>query len=260
MNKSNLSKSTNWLALVIGNSRLHWAYFQDSKLQKTWNTNHLSNAYSLTNNQLPSDFLLPEIPNNLPLYIASVVPSQAQLWQIYSKTQIITLDKIPLKNLYPTMGIDRALAILGAGKIYGFPCLVIDAGTALTLTGVDDNHQLIGGAILPGLKLQFQSLSTKTAALPHINLPDHLPTRWAKKTDEAIVSGILYTVLGGIKMFINDWLDQFPDSQIILTGGDAVQLSHYFKQQDAVAFQSLKIDSNLIFWGMRSLLLENNKK
>jgi len=44
----------------------------------------------------------------------------------------------------------RALAVLGAGKKYGFPCLVIDAGTALTFTGVDRDKKLVGGAIDPG--------------------------------------------------------------------------------------------------------------
>jgi type III pantothenate kinase len=32
----------NWLALAIGNSRLHWALFQENKLQSSWDTQHLS--------------------------------------------------------------------------------------------------------------------------------------------------------------------------------------------------------------------------
>jgi len=63
-----------------------------------------------------------------------VVPNQRELWANYGNLRIITLKDIPLLDLYPTFGIDRALAVLGAGKKYGFPCLVIDAGTALTFT------------------------------------------------------------------------------------------------------------------------------
>lgn len=248
MNNLNPSKSPDWLALMIGNSRLHWAYFQEDKLQKTWDTNHLSNL--LITSILPSEFFLPKIPNNLPLYIASVVPSQTKLWQNYPNTKIITLDKIPIKNIYPTMGIDRALALLGAGKIYGFPCLVIDAGTALTLTGVDSDRSLIGGAILPGLKLQFQSLAKKTAALPNVNLPDSLPSRWSINTPDAITSGILYTILGGIKTFIDDWLKQYPNSQVILTGGDSQLLLSYCKQEYFNMSDKLKQDKNIIFFGI----------
>ena len=253
MTTVNPSPSTDWLALVIGNSRLHWGYFQQDKLQTTWDTQHLSNP--LMSPTLPANLLPSNIPNHLPLYVASVVPSQTQLWKTYTKSHFITLDEIPLNNLYPTLGIDRALAVLGAGETYHFPCLVIDAGTALTLTGVDSDRTLVGGAILPGLTVQFQSLSRKTAALPDVNLPNNLPMRWSQTTDKAISSGILYTILAGIQSFVDDWLTDYPNSQILITGGDAIQLSSYFQQYDFKTFQSLVVDQNLIFWGMRSLIL-----
>ena len=137
--------------------------------------------------------------------------------------------------------------------MYQFPCLIIDAGTALTLTGIDGDRTFIGGAILPGLKLQFDSLSTKTAALPNISLPKKLSDRWANNTENSIISGILYTVLGGIKTFIDDWLIKYPESKIILTGGDATQLYDYWQQENYEQLEQIIVDPNLIFWGMRSL-------
>jgi type III pantothenate kinase len=89
------------------------------------------------------------------LSLASVVPNQTALWQDYSNVHEITLDQVPLQGIYPTLGIDRALALWGAGETWGWPMLVIDAGTALTLTGADANRCLIGGAILPGLACSF---------------------------------------------------------------------------------------------------------
>ncbi|MEM8777663.1 MAG: pantothenate kinase [Cyanobacteria bacterium P01_G01_bin.49] len=253
-----LSKSSHWLALVIGNSRLHWGYFQNNTLQNTWDTAHLSQP--LIDKIIPADFLLPQIPNCLPLYIASVVPSQSKLWQTYPKGKIINLDEIPLKSLYSTLGIDRALAILGAGEIYNFPCLVIDAGTALTITGVDRDRTLVGGAILPGLMLQFQSLSVRTAALPYLNLPNRLPNRWVSNTDEAITSGILYTIIGGITTFIDDWLKTYPQSKIILTGGDSQTLFSYFQQQNYRTSENLKLNKNIIFWGIFFYIQHNITK
>ena len=160
---------------------------------------------------------------------------------------------IPLKNLYPTLGIDRALAVLGSGETYGFPSLVIDGGTALTLTGVNQAKELVGGAILSGLNLQFQSLATKTAALPALKFPQTLPTRWAMNTEDAIASGILYNLLSGIIGFIEDWLNQFPESKIILTGGDGERLLSYLNEIYPDIANYCKFDPNLIFWGMRSL-------
>ncbi len=143
------------------------------------------------------------------------------------------------------------MAIWGAAETYGYPCLVIDGGTALTFTGVDPQRQLVGGAILPGLKTQFKSLQQTTAALPEITLPQALPTRWALATDKAIASGVIYTVIAGIESFIVDWCQSFPQSIVVLTGGDAQILHHYLQNQFFKLPISTIVDRNLVFWGMK---------
>ncbi len=149
------------------------------------------------------------------------------------------------------MGIDRALAIWGAAETYGYPCLVIDGGTALTFTGVDAQRQLVGGAILPGLKTQFKSLQQATAALPEITLPQSLPTRWALATDKAIASGVIYTVITGIHSFIVDWCQRFPQSRVVFTGGDAAILDRYLQNQFSQLPTSIIVDRDLVFWGIK---------
>ena len=259
--------SAEWLGLMIGNSHLHWAYFEQDILIRTWQTNHLDcslNSPLIRDLQtlIPpkvgglggrKDTLDRNFSANIPLYLASVVPKQTELFLDYPDLNLIQLTDIPIKNLYPTLGIDRALAVLGSGENYGFPSLVIDGGTALTLTGVNQDRELIGGAILPGLDLQFQSLSQRTAALPRLNLPKTLPNRWAMNTEEAIASGIIHTLLTGIMDFIEDWLKQFPNSKIIFTGGDGEKLLGYLNELYPELTNSFKFDPNLIFLGMRSL-------
>ncbi|BAY85577.1 Baf family transcriptional activator [Calothrix parasitica NIES-267] len=39
---SNPSKT--WLALIIGNSRLHWGLFNQNNLLEAWNTNYLTES------------------------------------------------------------------------------------------------------------------------------------------------------------------------------------------------------------------------
>jgi type III pantothenate kinase len=242
------------IGLSIGNSRYHWAWFLNTKPQSSWDTTYLTpDRFSqslpidlrstITQSQLEID--------RIPIYLASVVPSQTAIWQQLDRVNVITLTDIPLANLYPTLGIDRALAIFGAGESYGYPVLVIDGGTALTITGVDDNRHLVGGAILPGLRLQMRSLSTGTAALPAIVLPSELPLRWSSNTPDAIASGILHTVSAGIRDFIRDWQHLFSDSQIVFTGGDGELLAKYleFESTDRVRF-----DRQLLFHGLASLL------
>jgi type III pantothenate kinase len=258
-----------WLALMIGNSRLHWAWFVGATLKEAWDTNHLpAKAVEQLTQQWASGVMPKEIlprvlvaresytASPLPLYLASVVPTQATLWQAYPATEVITLERMPLLGLYPTLGIDRALAVLGAGETLGYPVLVIDAGTALTFTGADAHQQLIGGAILPGLGLQLQSLARNTAALPEIQLPTQLPPRWAAQTSAAIESGVIYTVLAGIRDFIEDWQSQFPDSQIAITGGDSHLLLTYLQSQFPKTARQIIVEPHLIFWGMRSVRLK----
>lgn len=246
-------KSFDWLCLAIGNSRLHWAWFTEQELQLSWNSPYLTD--SVVNNTIPSlifpkPSLSPKLAR-LPVCLASVVPTQAELWQNYSLLRQISLADIPLFGVYPTMGVDRALAVWGAGKTYGFPCLVIDGGTALTFTGVDRQQKLVGGAILPGLNLQLKSLNTHTSALPIVKLSTSLSNRWGLNTTEAIESGIIYTILSGINSFITDWIDRFPQSTIIFTGGDGLLLKKYWETYYSENRPKVIFDTNLLFWGMK---------
>lgn len=274
-----------WLALEIGNAHLHWAWFVNGTLKQAWNTPHLDSEavasliihqldfshcpeaipVSLSGNSLSGNFLsIP--PPHLPLWVASVVPSQTMLWQSYSLTRLITLDQIPLQQLYPTFGIDRALALWGAANKLGLPVLVIDAGTALTFTGADAGGRLVGGAILPGLGLQMRSLLEHTAALPPVSPPGSptettqlitpLPPRWSLNTPDAIRSGVVYTLLAGVRDFIEDWLQQFPGTAIALKGGDSALLFNTLQRQYPEIAKRVIVDPFLIFRGMRAIAIK----
>jgi type III pantothenate kinase len=266
-----------WLALMIGNSRLHWAWVAGNQLSKhqhndeilqTWNTRHLlpdevspdRTLLDILNNfkEIP-DATLAQLRHNakrsqIPLWVASVVPFQTALWQAYAKTRFITLNDIPLQNLYPSLGIDRALAVWGAAQRFGLPALVIDAGTALTFTGADPAGKFVGGAILPGLGLQIRSLTEHTAALPAIQ-PQFDPAlpRWAQTTTEAITSGIIHTLIAGLQAFITDWRQTYPNSTVVLTGGDGLLLFQYLQQSQPT---QVKFEANLVFWGMEAIVQE----
>lgn len=259
-----------WLGLVIGNSRLHWAAFEDRRWLGTWHTPHLT---AVEVDRLAAARFDPQswrgiihsasIPLARPtsLWVAPAVAAQADLWRGYDGVFWVKRDRLPLTHLYPTLGLDRALALLGAGITYGWPVLVIDGGTALTLTAGEcpspsDLGQFTGGAILPGLSLQIRALTTQTDALPEIALPNRLPPRWATTTVEAIQSGILYTLLAGVAAYLADWQQRYPQGKVFLTGGDGDRLMSYLtalygikNNPDAV---DIGVDEHLIFWGLRA--------
>jgi type III pantothenate kinase len=244
------------ILLMIGNSRLHWALCDEDQLIKIWHTPHLIEKINqdFIEKFFPQQLHFEELlQNKIKIKIASVVPDQLQFWQDYPHLKLIKLEDLPLKNLYPTIGIDRVLAIWGAVTQYSLPCLVIDGGTALTLTGINDQQELIGGAILPGLKMQYQTLGQNTANLPDLAVSYSLPPRWANNTPEAMKSGIIYTILGGLCDFIEDWDQQFPQSVIIFTGGDGQFLVSAIAQLHPELQPKISLDVNLIFYGMKNL-------
>jgi type III pantothenate kinase len=253
------AQTMKWLALAIGNSRLHWAQFDGQEIQQTWHTDYFQPT---SNWRVQSQLdLVHDI--DIPLCLVSVVPAQTIYWQPFA-TKIITLKDVPLSGLYPSLGIDRALAALGAGEKFGYPVLIIDGGTALTITGINADRELVGGAIWPGLRLQLQALHRGTAALPAIQtdwlvdrlLPDQLLIdRWATNTPAAITSGILYSTLAGIRDFWQDWQEKFPQSVLLITGGDGKMLYLCLKAETDLAGRdgSLKYTEDAAFWGIQSI-------
>ncbi len=258
-----------WLALEIGNTRMHWGLFSGDTLHSTWDTDHFSASLTQKVAKCQSIAELAEIfpPSSTireisdknsphpPIFLASVVPQQTALWQNHLLIRVITLTEIPLLNIYPTLGIDRALALWGAGKTWGFPMLVIDAGTAITFTGADGNQSLVGGAILPGLGLQFSILGEKTGQLPQLETEIiSLPPHFALNTTAAIQSGIIYTLLAGIKDFITTWRELFPEGKIVIKGGDRILIFNHLQQQFPEIAAHLIVEPNLTFWGMREII------
>ncbi len=280
--------ATGWLALVVGNTRLHWGFFDEARLVGTWHTPSLKTEIvsQLIEHGFQAEFwrlvdgltLLPapDFPQTaLPpsaLWIASVVPAQTALWASNSSVQVVRRSHVPLANFYPTLGVDRAINLLGAGHTVGWPVLVVDSGTALTFTaGVSQASQptVYGGAILPGIRLQRQALTQKTAALAEAialgraisettdaervtaALPAILPERWATDTAEAIASGLAYGAIATVTDYLTDWWQQFPQGKVVFTGGDAPWLYALLQQKTPEVASRVQVDSHLMFWGMQ---------
>lgn len=220
-----------WLAAVLGNTHVRWGWFVGETLVKV--------------EQFPAHRPL-SWPEEMELWLAAV--GSAPLPPGSPWVHCLGLSQVPLRDPYPSLGLDRALAVWAAGIHYGWPCLVIDAGTALTLTGADPEGSLVGGAILPGLGLQAQALADHTARLPKVEweAADPLPPRWARDTGAAIRSGILHTLLAGLQDFIADWRRRFPQGPLLVTGGDGELLYAHLRFLD----RELHWDPHLVLRGI----------
>jgi len=201
------------LTLDLGNSTLAVGVFEDARLVK-----HLHFP-----NTTPVDQLIPKILRQTGGQQAarkinaacgcSVVPDLtppllAELESALGLRPLLltSTENHGLKIRYrrpAQLGADRVAAALGARKLYpGENLVIVDCGTATTLTFLTKSGELIGGAILPGLALWPAALAQATAKLPNVKLPrssETLPAPIAKDTASAIRAGVLYGHAGAIR-------------------------------------------------------------
>lgn len=159
----------------------------------------LSQVQGIPTSFLSPSLLPPPAPRFRLLLAGGVVPAQHALWlQRCPDAYTVDTHAVLPGGTYPGLGVDRALALRGAGEGEdGWPCLVVDVGTALTFTAGDAKGGCGGGAIVPGLRLALQSLATRTALLPEMPLPrmgEAMPPKFASATGEAIQAGVLHSV------------------------------------------------------------------
>jgi len=100
------------------------------------------------------------------------------------------------------LGSDRLAAALGAQSLAaGKNLIVVDCGTATTVTALDKTGLLAGGAILPGLGLWAEVLAAQTAQLPRIT-PSRPHSPLGRSPEEAIASGLFHGHAGAIRELV----------------------------------------------------------
>ncbi len=119
-------------------------------------------------------------------------------------------------------GVDRLLNAAAAWERMQGACVVVDAGTAVTVDFVDGTGIFQGGAIAPGAAMQLRSLHEGTAALPLLRFerPDH--ETFGKNTRQAMLQGVTFGIRGLVWRLVERYAEKygaFPP--VIATGGDA---------------------------------------
>ncbi|MEM9569236.1 MAG: type III pantothenate kinase [Cyanobacteria bacterium P01_E01_bin.34] len=236
-----------WLAVAMGNSRSLWGQFDGDRLQR-WQR-CLPGVHPDWADHPNREIVIAEVgaPKLRSPLLASRISASQQMSS--QSIQFLTPEHVPLASQYETLGLDRSLALVGAASCWGWPVLVVDGGTALTVSAADETGSFVGGAILPGFGLQGSVLHDATAALPHVRFVDthdmaRQPERWATSTVGAIRSGIFYGILAVVREFYRDWCNRYPSSPIVFAGGDG-ELLH-----QALGIDNSHFDPALVLRGM----------
>ena len=215
------------LILDIGNTNVKYHLFdqEESVLSAT------INSIELVADQVLVDF--PALTHVIYSDVRGMI-SQEKLQLIFPQLQVMEVKTLcfPFTSQYATpatLGDDRIALVAAATKKYSQQnCLVIDAGTCLTYDFITKEGVYLGGAISPGLQMRFKSLEHFTGKLPLVQ-PKTSFSLHGDSTETSINNGVMAGIVYEIEGQINAYQKKYPSLTVILTGGDALNLSKSVK-------------------------------
>jgi type III pantothenate kinase len=234
----------NLVVLNVGNSRLALSAFRAGELGEVA---RLDNSDpSKWGRAIAEAWKLVQGRENATVVGASVNP---KLDEAVEQTVLDTINRhivwvgedleLPIKVLTEKpkeTGIDRVLNVAAAYEQMGKPCVVVDAGTAVTVDCCNEKGEFLGGAIAPGVRMQLDALHEKTAQLPRLERFEPPEEPFGRSTRGAILNGVYHGVRGMVKELVEMYateLGSWPD--MIATGGDAETLFKGWELVHAIA-------------------------
>jgi len=148
------------------------------------------------------------------------------------------------------LGSDLVVDAVAGLHEYPVPQIIIDMGTATTLSVVNEKKQYIGGVIMTGMAVSMNALVDKTSQLPKISF--EAPKKViGSNTIDCMKSGIMYATassLDGMIQRIQDELGQ--KCTVIATGGLAGLVTPLCKSE-------IILDDDLLLKGLNIIYHKN---
>lgn len=180
---------------------------------------HVLSLYNISEDEIEGAILSSVVPSLTPVLSAAVN-------KIFGFRPILvnseTKTSVHVREGYQKgIGADLLVTAEAVAADYPLPCVVVNMGTATTITIVDDTREFLGGVILPGMRTSLQALSTEAATLPDISL-DKAGSTISLDTEECMRSGIVYGCAGQIDGIVSRMEEELgKDCNVVITGGMA---------------------------------------
>ena len=205
------------LIIDIGNTLVKLALFNEDKMVATTNVSSLSidNIEKFHKNELITRSIVSTVKN--------LDDNTIKIINKYRSLVLTSSLQLPIDIKYTTpetLGNDRIAAVIAASVLYpDKDVAVIDCGTCLTMDIIYANKEYVGGRISPGLLMRYQSLFNFTEKLPNLS-PCYTDDVIGNNTDLSIHTGVQRGMISEIDNFIDSFIEEKPNSFVILTGGD----------------------------------------
>lgn len=215
----------------IGNSRVKWAWADNSTLRSHGAFSYTPGAFS---ELLERNWQALERPGQV--CVASVANAGVtarfceyvrSTWNLDVQQAVTERERAGLRNAYDkveAMGVDRWLVMLAAWSRYKKPLCIIDCGTAITVDVILADGQHGGGFILPGLFLATSALARDTHGIRRYQ-EQGLQLEFGHSTAACIGNGFAFALVGLLeRCFEKIRKEQGVELLSVITGGDAEQV------------------------------------
>ena len=151
-----------------------------------------------------------------------------------------------------TLGADLVVDSVAGLNEYGAPLIIVDMGTATTITVIDANKDYIGGVIIPGVRTSLEALVSKTSQLPRVSLS--APKKFiCTNTIDCMKSGII----NGQASLVDGMIERFEDeigekAAVVATGGLSKVIIPKCRHE-------IILDNSLMMKGLKVIYDKNSK-
>lgn len=224
------------IVINIGNTNIRFGLFEGEVCTRSWIIN--TKPYK-TSDELILQFTMLYQTHGIDaatiekVIIGSVVPPLTQSVQRAMKKihgfLPVLVDRdtpSPVRKKSKQMGTDIYANLVAAHFLYPHKKkIILDFGTALTASCLDESGETLGVIIAPGIITSLNSLVGQTAQLPEIELTQP-PSVLGNDTISCMQSGMVYGFLGMVEGFIDRINAEVNDDCfVVATGG----VSHVYK-------------------------------
>lgn len=191
--------------------------------------------------------VVPQITNIVKLAVEKILKKEVLVVGAGIKTGLnIRMDN-PAQ-----LGSDLVVNAVAGIAEYPVPLLILDLGTANTVSVIDKNKNYIGGMIYPGIGVSLDSLTAHASQLGGIGIeaPEHII---GKNTVECMKSGIIYSSAAAIDGIIDRLQDELEgEATVVATGGLAKKIVPYCKRK-------VILDDDLLLKGLAVIYRKNRR-
>ena len=148
------------------------------------------------------------------------------------------------------LGADLVADAVAGLASYPVPLVVIDMGTATTISVVNSKKQYIGGMIMPGVGISLDALTARASQLSGISIdaPRHII---GKNTIECMKSGVLYSNAAALDGIIDRIEEELGEkTTVIATGGLAKKIVPHCRKE-------IILDEELLLKGLMLIYTKN---